>query len=141
MHWYIVGNGFDHPSAAPDIVFDDASFTPLTNGRANHDLVALMEGWNAAKAPACLQQLLERLSLLYLQHQKAKIAALEDDRILFELSMLDELGCNEVLLACEWTKTHFTVQLVLCRVAATSNSHTARVLVTPTVKDIMTCRL
>eukprot|EP00775_Hariotina_reticulata_P006578 gene6578-6806_t len=49
LRWHIVGNGFDHPNAAPDVVFDDASFSPLTTERHNGDLVALMDGWQAEK--------------------------------------------------------------------------------------------
>jgi hypothetical protein len=55
-----------------------------------------LRGWNSTSS---IEELIGVLLALYAQHNKARIAAAAtDERILFELAMLDELGCTEVLL-------------------------------------------
>jgi hypothetical protein len=96
LQWWIVQDLCD-TGKAPDIIFeDDPSFSPLTTAEQcdTQQLVQLLSNWTGDTAT-----LIGLLLSLYVQHNKARIAAaVTDERILFELTMLDELGCQEVLL-------------------------------------------
>lgn len=105
LHWWVLKDRLN-PDQAPDIVFqDDPSFSPLTAAEGGGDeslqqqLFLTLSSWNSNSS---VETLIGVLLALYAQHNKARIAAaVTDDRILFELSMLDELGCAEVLLTGE----------------------------------------
>lgn len=99
LQWHIVRDPYD-PSKAPDVVFDDVTFVPLLDPSHQEELAQLLDGWESHGSTA-LAALLELLVALYMQHQKDKIAALGDERMLFELAMLEDLGCSEVQLAGE----------------------------------------
>jgi Brain and reproductive organ-expressed protein (BRE) len=85
--------------STPDIVFDDASFQPLAAdcGHAP-ELKQLLDGWTGAD-DAELSRLLELLLKAYSQHQRQRVALLGDERLNFELALLDDLGCVEVALS------------------------------------------
>lgn len=101
LQWHIMHDPCN-PQKAPDVVFDDVTFNPLLDLSVSSELVQLLSSWgsNSCKATS-LAALLELLLSLYMQHQKERIAALQDDRLLFELAMLEDLGCSEVLLSGE----------------------------------------
>lgn len=101
LAWWVLQDEFD-PGKAPDVVFQD-DFSPLTavDGDADlqQQLLQQLKSWNST---CSIEELIGVLLALYSQHNKARIAAaVTDERILFELAMLDELGCTEVLLTGE----------------------------------------
>lgn len=102
LNWWILQDEFD-PSKAPDVVVqEDPSFSPLATAQADPHLLQLLQGWDISSSS--LEALIRILLALYAEHNKARIAAaVTDERVLFELSMLDEVGCREVLLAGEVT--------------------------------------
>jgi hypothetical protein len=86
-------------------VFDDVTFNPLLEASINPELRQMLSSWGSNSSSSTSSEtstvaaFLELLLGLYMQHQKDKIAALQDDRLLFELAMLEDLGCSEVLLS------------------------------------------
>lgn len=96
LNWWILQDECD-PARAPDVVVqEDPSFSPLATAQADPALLQLLKGWDSSSS---LEALISILLGLYAEHNKARIAAaVTDERILFELSMLDEIGCKEVLL-------------------------------------------
>jgi hypothetical protein len=110
LSWWVLQDECD-PDKAPDIVFqEDPSFSPLTSSSSGgqfgddslqQQLLHLLRTWCSSSS---LTSVIGLLLALYAQHNKERIAAaVTDERILFELSMLDELGCSEVLLTGEPT--------------------------------------
>lgn len=108
LTWWVLQDDCD-PNKAPDIVFqEDPSFSPLTSSSSSgqdgddslqQQLLLLLRSWSSSSS---LTSVIGVLLALYAQHNKQRIAAaVTDERILFELSMLDELGCSEVLLTGE----------------------------------------
>ncbi|KAF8062649.1 hypothetical protein HT031_003978 [Scenedesmus sp. PABB004] len=98
LEWQLIGSPSDR-GKAPDVVFCDPTFSPLAPGGAGAGGARLAELLDAWTGPECLPALLDELLRLYAEHQKAKVAALGDERMLFELAMLDDLGCTEVAQA------------------------------------------
>lgn len=99
LSWWVLKDECD-PNKAPDIICqDDPTFSPLTAADVDSSLLQLLKGWSSSSR---VDSLIGVLLVLYAQHNKALIAAaVTDERILFELSMLDGLGCQEVLLTGE----------------------------------------
>jgi hypothetical protein len=99
LNWWILQDECD-PAKAPDVVVqEDPSFSPLATAQADPAFLQLLKGWDSSSS---LEALISILLGLYAEHNKARIAAaVTDERILFELSMLDEIGCREVLLTGE----------------------------------------
>lgn len=80
------------PGSAPDVVFSDPTFSPLwgdSSGR--QQLVQLLSSWEPSQ-PEGLTALFDLLLDLYLEHQKAKLLQLHDERLQFELAMMESLG-------------------------------------------------
>lgn len=100
LRWHIVHDPCD-PQKAPDVLFDDHTFCPLVEhvDEGHTQLVELLGSWDSLTDGAVLPALIKLLLTLYTEHQRRRIAALEDDRILFELAMVGELGCREMLLS------------------------------------------
>lgn len=104
LSWWVLQDDCN-ANKAPDIVFqEDPSFSPLTSSSSSgqdgdslqQQFLHLMRSWSSSSS---LDAVIGVLLPLYAQHNKERIAAaVTDERILFELSMLDELGCTEVLL-------------------------------------------
>ncbi len=105
------------PSNPPDVIFDDPSFMPLSYGAAaslsstehgvaqqqqqqqQQQLLQLLGSWSACSTDAdALLRLLRPLLALYAAYQRQRLAQLHDERLQFELSMLDATGCSEVML-------------------------------------------
>lgn len=104
LRWHIVQDPCDHRKA-PDVIFDDPTFCPLVlpSTSCQQQLAALLDGWDSTTDSQPLPALIQLLLSLYTDHQRARIAALGDDRISFELAMVADLGCTEMLLAGEAT--------------------------------------
>ena len=115
LQWWILQDECD-PDKAPDIICqDDPSFSPLTaaaDASLQQQLVQLLKSWGNGSS---VESLIGLLLQLYAQHNKARIAAaVTDERILFELSMLEELGCTEVLLTGEMSNVDAVVDFFGC---------------------------
>jgi hypothetical protein len=106
LQWHLTHDPCD-PRNAPDVVFDDVTFNPLLDPSISPELRQMLSSWGSDSSSSISSRttsvaaLLELLLGLYMQHQKEKIAALQDNRLLFELAMLEDLGCTEVLLLGE----------------------------------------
>jgi hypothetical protein len=104
LQWHLTHDPCD-PRNAPDVVFDDVTFNPLLYPSISPELRQMLSSWGSDSSSSISSRttsvaaVLELLLGLYMQHQKEKIAALQDDRLLFELAMLEDLGCSEVLLS------------------------------------------
>lgn len=100
LRWHFVQDPCDRHKA-PDVVFDDITFCPIVDAsnEEQRQLAELLDGWSTATDSHPLTALIKLLLSLYTEHQRNRIAAVEDDRILFELAMVAELGCTEMLLA------------------------------------------
>jgi hypothetical protein len=118
LQWHFIQDACD-PHRAPDVVFSsDPSFTPLLvtaagavgdtaaePGAAHQQLLELLEGWDGRNdsGSSSTDRLIGLLLQLYTAHNKQRIATCcSDERILFEASMCDALGCSEVLLTGRW---------------------------------------
>jgi hypothetical protein len=113
------------PDLPPDVVFDTKGFSPLTaapdlgsshedgasascsggaGAAANPGAQQLLSAWRPA-APAAEARataaLLAALLRAFLAHQRRRLAALQDERMTFELGMLEDTGCSELLLTGE----------------------------------------
>lgn len=102
LNWWLLLDEFD-PGKVDIIVQGDESFSPLTAGdsQLQQALMQQLKHWHSS-TNSNFDSLIQVLLQLYLQHNKQRIAAtVHDERILFELSMVDELGCDEVLLTGE----------------------------------------
>lgn len=104
---------------APDVIFDDKSFHPLlpastttpahpssmfgsSDSDSSSDYVSLQQlllHWDPSEPHVQLSLLLQLLLRLYAAHQRTRIAARADDRLQFELGMVDSLHCEEMLLS------------------------------------------
>lgn len=100
LRWHFLQDPCD-PRRAPDVVFDDPSFCPLLSGpeHLQRRLTEVLDSWDGWSGRPPLPDLIELLLALYTDYHRIRIASLEDDRILFELAMVEELGCTEMLLA------------------------------------------
>lgn len=101
LRWHIVQDPCA-PGKAPDVVFDEPDFCPLVDASEQEraQLASVLDTFDAvhSKGPSRLASLLSLLLTCYAEHHKRKIAECGDDRVLFELAMVGELGCTEMLL-------------------------------------------
>jgi hypothetical protein len=101
------------PDLAPDFVFDCKDFYPLipdSGGGADADIARrLLAAWRSAPPPAearAVGALLASLVRLFFDHQRRRLAGLRSERLAFELGMLEDTGCTQLLLTGDGPPAH-----------------------------------
>lgn len=74
------------PTFPPDFIFDEVDFQPLLTPKGRQEVAPLLKNWGQNSND--WQCLLTALLRLYRQHHLAKVEALEDTRVAFELSTM-----------------------------------------------------
>ncbi|GBF91944.1 hypothetical protein Rsub_04668 [Raphidocelis subcapitata] len=99
LRWQLLRD-LARPDLAPDLVVDARGFSPL----ASAELRALLRDWRAG-APrdeaARMAGIVAAALRAFLGHQRERLGGLSDERLAFELGMLEDTGCSELLLTDE----------------------------------------
>ncbi|GMH35534.1 hypothetical protein BSKO_03402 [Bryopsis sp. KO-2023] len=97
---------------APDFVFDEEMFFPLSPYSVNSDLKVTLRGWKPADTEG-LTAIVSAVLRAFRSHHLSKMKALSDSRLQFELDTVATEGNCELLLVDNFNgmKAHFGIKL------------------------------